>query len=331
MKERRLTATLTLLAFATLFACCCSCFAQDAQEHLLRHRYAEGTSATNEISIRMHGTMRMEENEPFPYDATVTIRMPITALKVAGNGDTTLEIRVREMSNEQRLGQETQKMVARPGWMTVDDEVIFDRRTDPGVHPLGELFGTRATILLSPRGELKDFSTLKEIPDLVPNVDLSTQLSHGFVVFPEVPIKAGHSWKETDKVVIAENTKPVKSVTEYRLERVEKSEQGDQIAIISLSRSAEAGKVVVDGRLPSQPESGLDQVDVKKLTINEMKQEFHGTVRFDLQKGRVIETVQTGTHFVDSTADLAFQDQKLKQNSVADLQLEITTRMTYER
>ncbi|HNT36686.1 MAG TPA: hypothetical protein PKH07_16990, partial [bacterium] len=265
-------------------------WAQDNQTYLLRHVFAPGMSATNEISIQLNGTMKMEQAPTFPYDATVNLVMPVNVLESTEENTSRLELRVRELSNEQRLGYEVQKLLVRPGWMSVDDEIVFDRRTNPGPHPFQELLGTKVFITISPRGELKDFSSLDQLAGMIPNADLPSQMAHGFVVFPEQPIKVGEAWRETNEMFLATNTKPVDSKTEYVLLRVDPNDRGEPVAIIGVKRSAESDKVVIDGKLPSQPNPEPGQINVRKLVVKKMKQSFQGVIYFDIKKGRVLRT-----------------------------------------
>lgn len=304
--------------------------AQDNQTYILRHVFAPGSSATNEINIRLKGTMQMEQAPTFPYDATVNLVMPLKVLESEQENTSKLELRVREMSNDQRLGYESQKLRVKPGWMSVDDEVVFDRNTNPGPHPFQEMFGTKVFITVTPRGELKEFSSLDQLAGMIPNADLPGQMAHGFVVFPEQPVKVGEAWRQTDSVVLAANTKPVNSKTEYVLLRVEPDDKGSLIATIGVKRTAESGKVVIDGKLPSDPQTEMEQVTVGKLTVKKMRQSFQGAITFDIKRGRVLRTEQKGTHYLETEGEYQYEGRRVTENSIADLQVEMATQMEYD-
>ena len=302
---------------------------QAQEEYLLRHTYKAGMSATNEISVQMQGTMRMQEGEKLPYRATAEMTMPIKVAKVEENGDTKLEIRLFELTNKQSLGEETQNLVITPAYMSVDGEVIWDRIDIPGPHPLAEFYGQRVFVVLSNRGEVKDFSSLQAFSQMMPNTDIPSQLAHGSVIFPESPVSVGGSWKAEGTAVLTPKGEKCDSVTHYTLERVETKPDQGPIAVISVVRSASAEKILIDANAPGAPPTDYEQVQAQKLRINSLKQDFKGTIHFDIEQGRVISTSQKGHHFVDTSAELAFVDQRMTQNSVADLDLEIETRMKY--
>jgi len=296
---------------------------------VLRHVYERGASATNEVTINMFGTIQMQKQEEFQHKATISMKMPVEVLEVDKEGNGKLQVKVAELLNDQTLGQESQRLLVTPSHMEADGELIWDRRNKPGPHPLGEFFGAAVYVTLSPMGEVVDFSAKTPYSEMMPNVDIPTQVAHGVVVFPEKPVLIGSSWEVDGNAILTPGGENIISTSRYTLESVSTTEEG-RIAEIKVVRTASAENVLIDAKDPRQPTSDLPEVQVVKLRVNKMAQNFEGTILFDIARGRILRTSQKGHHFVDSTGVLSFAGKEMEDNSVSDMNIEIETRMIYE-
>lgn len=333
MKDKnRCSYPLFLMMLLSLGMICTNhCFGQQEEQYLLRHVFLPALSATNEVDIRMTGSMKLEQGNSMPYDATIEIRMPVEVKELGSDKSGLLAIQVAEFNTEQKVGAQSQRMEITADVMSVDGDVIWEREKFPGPHPMAELFGSRVEVNISPRGEVQDFSSLEGFSEMMPNVDISSQIAHGAIVFPVNPISVGQQWEEKGKTMLSTQGKAIDSLSRYTFKKIEvDSDTNEKIAVIEVRRTADAENVLMEYDAPKDPSPETGAVDVERLRLNKMEQDFTGTIRFNIDKGRIIDTQQEGRHYIDSTADLAYEDQKMRQETVADLNIEIRTRMIYE-
>lgn len=185
--------------------------AAGAEGVVLRYKYTEGDQLLYVMNATGEGTIKMsvvsgdidESKIPkeIPMEMAMKMTMESIVNSVSEKGDATIDTKIRSYGLKQN-GQDI---------LSYDDSAESDDE-----NPIAAMFDEPFTMVVSPRGEIKEFRGLESLKKLNPQMDLSQMISQFQQPFPENAIKVGDKWKQSVPISAGIEGSPGMSVeTEY--------------------------------------------------------------------------------------------------------------------
>lgn len=242
---------LTVLLLAATTSCVRSAIAETASPgYLLRYQFREGEQWSWRVVHRASVRTIVAQTDETAETTTQSTKVwKFTKVDDQGNG--TFELYVNDVQMVQRLAD--------------SKEVRFDSRSQEkpplGFEPVAKTVGKKlAVITLSPRGEIVERRQLE--PDALQSQGYLT------VPLPEKPVSLGESWTVPGEIAVPLRSglvRKIKIQEKFTLQEV----KGDLAAI----------------RIATQVLTPVDDPEVEVQLVQRLSE---GTVRFDMQLGRII-------------------------------------------
>lgn len=178
---------------------------------LLRYKYTEGDQLLYVMNATGEGSMKMSvisgdiDESKIPKEIPLEMAMKMTMKSVVNavneQGDATIETKIRSYGLKQN-GMDL---------LSYDDSVESNSES-----PVSAMFDEPFTMVVSTRGEVKEFKGLESLKQLNPQMDVSQMLSQFQQPFPENPVNVGEKWKQNGPTnVSGEGAQDMGLETEY--------------------------------------------------------------------------------------------------------------------
>lgn len=183
-----------------------------AEPILLRYKYSMDDQLLYVMNATGEGTVKMtvisgdvdRSKVPGEIPVEMAMQMAMESLVTSVNeeGDATLETKIHRYALKQN-GQDV---------VSYDDSV----KNDEAANPMMDMFDENFSMVISTRGEVKEFIGMEALKKLNPQMDLSQMMTQFQQPFPENPVSVGEKWKQSGPMNFGADGAPDMSVeTEY--------------------------------------------------------------------------------------------------------------------